>query len=407
MSRMDDDDLLLPEGARLVHIGPFKTGSTSLQSALAGARPVLGQHGVAYPGDQRRQMRPTLAVLGRNPSGRRPVRIEEWDALAAEVATLGDQRVCISSEDLGSASPRQAAKVVADLGGDRVHVVAVSRRLDRLLPSQWQERVKSCDPVTYEGFLRSVLGDDQTELNHKKFWASHRISAMYDRWADAAGHANFRLIVTDDSDRTLLLRLFERMLGLPQGLLVPDADAGNPSLTANGAELVRRVNQAFLDGAWPADVYHWLLWRGAIAGLISGPAPALDDRIPPLPTWAQDRIAELSARNIKEIEDRGIQVVGDLQILQTEPAATGATAETAQLPDTISIDSAARALAGAVEGALELRLKDVRYRKKTISNLRARAESGRALDETPTAELLKVLRARVARRLLRRGPRRG
>ena len=37
----------IPEGARLVHIGPHKTGSTAIQVALHSARDRLGEHGVA------------------------------------------------------------------------------------------------------------------------------------------------------------------------------------------------------------------------------------------------------------------------------------------------------------------------------------------------------------------------
>src|SRR5699024_7178771 len=44
------DSLLLPERARLLHIGPMKTGTTSLQSAASKLRARLLAHGVRYPG---------------------------------------------------------------------------------------------------------------------------------------------------------------------------------------------------------------------------------------------------------------------------------------------------------------------------------------------------------------------
>ena len=44
----------LPEGAVLLHIGPYKTGSTAIQQALFDQRDVLAEHGVLYPGRWRR-----------------------------------------------------------------------------------------------------------------------------------------------------------------------------------------------------------------------------------------------------------------------------------------------------------------------------------------------------------------
>ena len=38
--------------------------------------------------------------------------------------------------------------IVDDLGRDRVHVLVVVRAYDRLLPSSWQQRVKSTESLT-------------------------------------------------------------------------------------------------------------------------------------------------------------------------------------------------------------------------------------------------------------------
>ena len=46
------DPLLLPEGCRLIHIGPHKTGTTALQWAMHVARDSLHEQGVHYAGDR-------------------------------------------------------------------------------------------------------------------------------------------------------------------------------------------------------------------------------------------------------------------------------------------------------------------------------------------------------------------
>ena len=125
----------LPEGSRLVHIGPHKTGSTAIQVAFQEARDELVEHGVVYASG--RGHRPdkagwALGIRGR-PAGSEQPPMKHWKALVRQVADAGDQRVCVSNEDFGRATPQQIKRLVRDLGGEAVHVVAVARRLDVLL----------------------------------------------------------------------------------------------------------------------------------------------------------------------------------------------------------------------------------------------------------------------------------
>ncbi len=190
-------------------------------------------------------MEPGWAVLGYTPRGRTPVSIDVWDAFAAKVrqqASLGS-RVCVSTEDFGSASTSSAERIATDLGGDRVHVIAVARRLDRLLPSQWQERIKSHDTLTYEAWLERVLGDDAHDREHRRFWDSHDLTRMFDRWQPVVGSKRFGFLILDESDPRCLNDAFERLLNLPRGLLEVPPSA-NASLSANATELLRRVNDS-------------------------------------------------------------------------------------------------------------------------------------------------------------------
>ena len=59
------------EGALLLHIGPYKTGTTAIQQALHDARPSLRERGIIYPGKSRRQRRSGWSVMDRHPLGRR------------------------------------------------------------------------------------------------------------------------------------------------------------------------------------------------------------------------------------------------------------------------------------------------------------------------------------------------
>ncbi len=58
------DDLLLPEGTRLIHIGPPKTGTTYLQDAFRGNREAASAQGVHYAGQSHRRVEGVQAVMG-------------------------------------------------------------------------------------------------------------------------------------------------------------------------------------------------------------------------------------------------------------------------------------------------------------------------------------------------------
>lgn len=395
-------DAPIPAGGVLVHVGPFKTGTTAIQGALQDARDRLPGHGVLYPGTARRIARPGWAVLGRKQRGRDPVPIEEWEELAAEVRAATRHRVCISTEDFGSASPEQAARIVGDLGGDRVHVVAVARRLDKLLPSQWQERVKSHDRRTYDEWLRAVLGDDENHFSYKNFWASHDLARTFDRWTATVGPDRFRLVVSND-DPEQLPRVFERLLALPEGTLALPPYR-NQSLSMNQTVLVRRLNEVFEDRGWPDELYFPMLQRGLMQALITGERSPVEQRIPPLPPWAQERVVEITHAKIEQFRERGIRVIGDLDDLRPPAPAPGAGDQPdPQEPELLAVESAVLAVAGAVEGALKRRRRRRREWEQELRRLRATAGPA---PEPSGRELLGEL-ARRARRRARPQVRRG
>jgi hypothetical protein len=398
MAGLDDCpvmDLLLPAGSRVVHIGPYETHAAALQQAMHRRRAQLREHGVVYPGETRRPMRAGLAVLGRQPRGRRRVDIGEWQALVAEVNKARKARVCVSTEDFGTAGPEQARRIVADLGGERVHVVAVARRLDKVLPAHWQERIKSHRTRPYESWLRGVLGDDPTDPDYKSVWASHDLPQMVGRWESAVSYDRFHVIVTDDSDVNWLSDVFESLLGLPDGMLRL-ADRANSSLSANAAELLRRINATFLQRKWPDEVYFRLVQQGMVADLVKGDRAELDQPMPPPPAWAAERIAQLADERIEQLRSLGVRVIGDLDRLRTPPVSAEASVG---WPTSISIDAAVRALEGAIRGALAL---DAAHRKAGRSALDPKVNgatveaAATAVDLTarPTMDLITELQRR-------------
>src|SRR5699024_7759290 len=120
------------------------------------SREELHAHGVHYAWSTPQAYLPALSLTGR--SGRRggpEAKDSDWDALVEEVRAAGDQRVVISSESLANASDRQIQKLREDLGPDRVHVVRMVRRYDKIAPSQWQQQLLNGRQMTLNRFCKN------------------------------------------------------------------------------------------------------------------------------------------------------------------------------------------------------------------------------------------------------------
>lgn len=364
----DQESNLLPPGTRLLHIGPQKTGSTALQAAFHAARSALLDHGVVYAGSDTRPRKAGWAVLGTNPRGRKVPDPAAWTQLVEEVRDAGDARVLVSNEDFGRADSAVAERIVRELGQGRPHVVLVARRYDRLLPSQWQERVKAGEQLDYESWLRIVLDPAKAgRWRHRVVWSAHDTVASVERWAEHAGIENVTVIVANDADHGRVPRTFERLLGLPPGTLTLTPDTSNRSLTLPEAELVRRINGLFKAEDWTDEAYHRLIQGGLVMHLRTTASAPEDPPIPPVPPWAGDRVAELNAVRVDGLRRTGVRVIGDLDELLAHE-----TAEAIPEPATISLAAATTAL----EGTLRLAMMRERKLRARVEKFRSQADQG-------------------------------
>lgn len=304
----------LPEGSRLVHIGPHKTGSTAIQVAFHEAREACAHHGVHYAGEGVRPRKAgwSIGLRGR-PSGTQPPSEEHWQRLVAEVADAPGVRVCISNEDFGRADGPQRHRIVTELGGDRVHVVAAVRRLDRYLPSQWQERVKAGEDRPWEEWLRVVLDRDDEQYNWDRLnvWRAHDTGELIGNWLEEVPADRFHLLVADESDRRAMPDAFEDLLGLPRETLTLFADRSNRSLSWSEAELVRGVNAVLRGRGWTPVERRLLQRSSVVSALVSGAGQSEGPRVPPFPDWALSRVRDISAERVAAIRDAGVHVIGD------------------------------------------------------------------------------------------------
>lgn len=339
-------NLALPSGTHLIHVGPHKTGSTAVQFALHAARRELMAQGVYYASLGKVRAREAgWAVLGMAPVGRAAPRISQWEALQEEVRKASGEcaLVVVSNEDFGRAKPEEIKAIVDGIGGERPHVVTVVRRLDKYLPSLWQERVKARETRSYEDWLKVVLGDDTASWQWQNAWHAHNVGRLVDRWAAAVGRENITVVVADEGNRSVLPSAFEDMLGLARGKLAMQSRQGNPSLAFNEAELVRELNRQFVANRWSDEFYREYVQGGVVPGLKRTPAT---DRAkaPGMPGWAVQRIKELCDEQAAAVENAGVRVIGDPASLRPPDLVASQNREVA-----VDVATAAGAIAGVID----------------------------------------------------------
>ena len=136
------DATLLPVGSRILHIGPHKTGTSSLQAAFYASRAKAAAQGVYYASEGRHGMAAALAGLGLaspwSNEGKPPPRWK-WTRMLAQIRASSADRVLISSEFFSDGEPDGIRRVIDELDRERVQVVVTLRPLARILPSQWQQ----------------------------------------------------------------------------------------------------------------------------------------------------------------------------------------------------------------------------------------------------------------------------
>ena len=291
--RAKEPSLLVPEGSFLVHIGPHKTGTTSLQAALFGAgREAMLEQGVRHIGPVRNPSNAVRSVTGQSSpyADEHPPPIRHWRSLVKEVNAAHDPRLVISSEFFAWAKPDVIRRVVDDLGGDRVpHIAVTLRSLGRVMPSMWQQNIQSGAVGELD---TSLFGGSSSAHPTSRGRRSGRSTGTTSssragpRWWGPTGlpRSSWTTGTISSSSRT-----FEGLLGLRDGTLEAHRDLANRSLTLPEVEAVRAFNVAFkaerLDRALHARVM-----RFGAAQQMKAREPSPDEPRVEMSSWALDHV---------------------------------------------------------------------------------------------------------------------
>jgi hypothetical protein len=364
--------LLLPEGTRLVHIGPPKTGTTSVQSAFHSNRRAVAAAGVYYAGRTRHPTKPVRAVIGRSdPMTGRPGPMRLWKDLVRGIDHAKQSRAVISSEFLAHADHDAISRIVDDLGSGRTHIVVTLRPLAKILPSQWQQYVQSGSRLSLDAWLEAIF-HERSGRPARGFWVRHQHDELIARWADVVGRENITVIALDDRDHDMVLRVFEQLLGLPAGILVADSSLDNRSMTLPEAETVRAFNDLFFDEGLGMPLHHVVMRFGAATYMKARLPDPGEPRIL-IPRWALDEAGAVAGPMVDAIVASGVRVVGDPEGLKRVP--TEARPDDAEPITAIPPAIAARAAVGVLlAGSLDRS----RLSRRESPNDPAADEGGRA-----------------------------
>ena len=307
-------------GTRVVHlhVGAPKTGTTYVQNALWHNRGRLGQRGVLYPLERPDEHFAMTMDLRRMPwaDGFDPAWDGAWGNVIARIENSPAQRVVLSDELLGGASPEQIRRAVTSFGdAAEVHVVFTARDLARALPSDWQEQVRHGHTVGYDRFVDDLiaLGREAPAPFGEMFWDLHDPMTVLPKWADVVGADRVHVVTVPPAGapREVLRERIAQVLDIAPGDLQLDADAStaNTSLGAAEAELIRRLNEQgklperltwMYAGLVRLELGEWILARRSDQRRIVLPARHR--------AWADDH----ARRTVAALHDAGYPVTGDL-----------------------------------------------------------------------------------------------
>ncbi len=304
----------LPEGARLLHVGPPKTGSTAVQDALHQARESLEAQGTTYVSRVRHEVVPARWVTRGVPRTRKWAWAEQrWRELVDALRADGPQRKVYSSEYLADADDEQVVEILDAVGVENTYVVITLRPLVDIVPSQYQQYLQGGLTADYESWLEATFRRPSSAGPTPEFWRRHRHDELVARWVRLLGPDRVVVVATDGRDFDAVPAAFERLLGLERGTLVGRPVRPNRSLTWPEAEVMRRFNVEAAQSRLVDSRYETLTKIAAEHVKLRVP-----DRSEPrivTPDWAARRADELGARFAASIADSGVVVLGDLAAL--------------------------------------------------------------------------------------------
>jgi hypothetical protein len=299
----------------LLHVGPHKTGTTSLQKALLRTFGSDRPQKTWYP--KPAEFGPGHAAIAWGVLGRkgysepRPALGE----LITEAKRAGAGKLIVSSEEFAASYRLGAAPLIDQTADVDLHIVITLSPIGRRALSLWQERVKHRFQLPLDQAGDVLLNGPGLAANFTQFFVEN------------FPNARLSVLVTNQAAPLDLFAFFTKATGI--ALNAPDAQGelvANRSLGLIEAEVMRGLNLGFAASNSSDDAYREA--RKLLRNLFSGrewregvpmvPLSLPDDWIAPL----AGKCAE-TVRSLRELAAAGkIEIVGELENLNDLPSGT-------------------------------------------------------------------------------------
>ena len=305
-----------------LHVGLYKTGTSTIQAALDTRVDALATAGVLYPGGGHRAHRlATYDLLGQRVRGEDVAVAGAFRRLTEEVATYGGPSVLISDEGLGLCRPRHVRRVVRGFGSRDVHVVIGARDMARTVVSAWQQDVMTGSTTEWRDFIAGVRHPEGGQVpDATAFWVRYDLLRVLDVWSSAVPLDRITVVTVPRAGASpqCLLDRFAAATGLPPDVWGVRAVAQqNVSLGAAEVEVVRRLNLAVGRTVNQAQL-RFVVEQGLRPRLAVARPRRL--RLPDEHrAWAREYAEDL----VGELRRRGVAVVGELEDLVPDDRTDG------------------------------------------------------------------------------------
>ena len=348
-----------------LHIGTMKSATTYLQQWGDLNRDELAKSGVLFP-ELGLPFAAANDLLGK--TGARRETEGAWAKLDAQLRRYDGDAV-VSNELLAMLAPRRIKRLVAAFAPAEIHVVVTARDLARVIPSQWQTRLKNGSTLTWGQFATAVCADpvkhpDQAEPaaaepagvsggddSAEWFWRRQDLPAIVRKWQAAGDRLTIVTVPPAGSPPHEVEARFASVIGVDDHAFARPTYA-NSSVGAHSAELLRRVNR---ETAGLDSEYQRMGVRNALARLVLAERASAEPRCglsPDQLAWVRSRALAMTA----ELDQLGVGVVGDLHDLVPDAQTSDGGIDPAATSDADLLEAAVFGLAGMARVHTDVRI---------------------------------------------------
>lgn len=297
-------------------------------------RATLEERGIVYPTGHGKHAQHRLAKITEKTPLKNAIK-------AISKLTRKNNLTVLASEFFSELTENQIMEVVKAAGPQsKVEVIFSARRLDKVVPSQYQQFVRSGYTRAPKEYFNLLIDEPDADRQTVLFWKRHSYPEIIERWSKALGPNNVQVVFVDESNPDSLVRFFERYLDLPEGLLLEGQTIRlNRSLDSEELSLIMELRRQ-LGAERVASEWAPIFREKFIASMASNPSPNPNSRKIGLSGELAERYMKLAAEQELAIKNLGVATSG-----QWPEGKISNTEFSSEVPTHVHIETVAKAIA--------------------------------------------------------------